>query len=132
MAALRAMLPPSRAPGRSSTSGCGEGRAARELLKLGYRGIIGVERSPTLAAAAAAAAPGVPVLIGDAAALPVADESADLVLACMSLLDMDDFAGAVSEIGRVLRPGGAAVPGGGAPVRFRPGRQQPCTRMSSA
>ena len=30
----------------------------------------------------------------------------DLVLACMSLLDMDDFDGAVREIGRVLRPGG--------------------------
>ena len=46
------------------------------------------------------------MLIGDAAALPIADESADLVLACMSLLDMDDFDGAVREIGRVLRPGG--------------------------
>jgi len=34
------------------------------------------------------------------------ESSAELVLACMSLLDVDDFAGAVSEIGRVLRPGG--------------------------
>jgi ubiquinone/menaquinone biosynthesis C-methylase UbiE len=47
-----------------------------------------------------------PVLIGDAAALPLADASADLVLACMSLLDVDDFTGAVREIGRVLRPAG--------------------------
>jgi SAM-dependent methyltransferase len=86
--------------------GCGEGRAARELAKLGYHRIIGVERSPTLAAAAAAASPEAPILIGDAAALPVADASAGLVLACMSLLDVDDFTGAVSEIGRVLRPGG--------------------------
>ena len=86
--------------------GCGEGRAARELATLGYRRIVGVERSPTLAAAAAAASPGLPVLIGDAAALPVADASAGLVLACMSLLDVDDFTGAVSEIGRVLRPDG--------------------------
>jgi SAM-dependent methyltransferase len=104
--ALRAMLP-EPGVGPVIDVGCGEGRAARELLKLGHRRIIGVERSPTLAAAAAAAAPEVPVLIGDAAALPVADESADLVLACMSLLDVDDLAGAVSEIGRVLRPGGA-------------------------
>jgi SAM-dependent methyltransferase len=103
--ALRAMLPE---PGTGPVIdvGCGEGRASRELIKLGYRRVIGVERSPTLAVAAAAASPEVPVLIGDAAALPVADESADLVLACMSLLDVDDFAGAVSEIGRVLRPGG--------------------------
>jgi ubiquinone/menaquinone biosynthesis C-methylase UbiE len=46
------------------------------------------------------------VLLADAALLPIADSCADLVLACMSLLDMDDFNGAVREIGRVLRPGG--------------------------
>jgi SAM-dependent methyltransferase len=38
--------------------------------------------------------------------MPFADQSSDLVVACMSLLDVDDFDGAVSEIGRVLRPGG--------------------------
>jgi len=102
--ALRALLP-EPGPGPVIDVGCGEGRGARELLKLGHQ-VIGVERSPTLAAAAVAASPGLPVLLGDAAALPVASESADLVLACMSLLDMDDFDGAVSEIGRVLRPGG--------------------------
>lgn len=85
--------------------GCGEGRAAGELLKLGYR-VAGIERSPTLAAAAAAALPTVPVLLADAAAMPFAGQSADLVVACMSLLDIDDFEGAVGEIGRVLRPGG--------------------------
>ena len=46
------------------------------------------------------------MVLADAAALPFADHSTDLVVACMSLLDMDDFQGAVSEIGRVLRPGG--------------------------
>jgi len=85
--------------------GCGEGRAARELLKLGYQ-VAGVERSPTLAGAAAAASPVVPVLLADAAAMPFADHSAGLVVASMSLLDVDDFQGVVSEIGRVLRPGG--------------------------
>ena len=103
--ALRAMLPEPGA-GPVIDVGCGEGRAARELVKLGYRAIVGVERSPTLAAAAAAASPRVPVLIADAAALPIADESADLVLACMSLLDVDEFERSVSEIGRVLRPDG--------------------------
>jgi SAM-dependent methyltransferase len=104
--ALRAMLPEPGA-GLVIDVGCGEGRAARELLGLGFGPIIGVERAPTLAAAAAASSPGVAVLIGDAAALPVPDQSAELVLACMSLLDVDDFERAVAEIGRVLRPGGA-------------------------
>ena len=74
-------------------------------MKLGYR-VAGIERSPTLAAAADAALPPVPVLLADAAAMPFAGQSADLVVACMSLLDIDDFEGAVSEISRVLRPGG--------------------------
>jgi len=85
--------------------GCGEGRASRELVKLGYR-VIGIDRSPRLAAAASSASPAIPVLLADAAAMPLRDQSADLVVACMSLLDIDDFDGAVSEIGRVLRPGG--------------------------
>jgi SAM-dependent methyltransferase len=97
---------PEPGPGPVIDVGCGEGRGARELLKLGYRQVIGVERSPTLAAAASAGRPWVPVLLADAARLPIADGCADLVLACMSLLDMDDFPGAVREIGRVLRPGG--------------------------
>jgi SAM-dependent methyltransferase len=46
------------------------------------------------------------VVLADAAALPFADQATDLVVACMSLLDINDFEGAVQEIGRVLRPGG--------------------------
>jgi SAM-dependent methyltransferase len=102
--ALRALLPDA-GPRPAIDVGCGEGRAARELLKLGHR-VVGVERSPRLAAAAAAASPGLSVLLADAAALPLADQCADLVVACMSLLDVDDFPGTVREIGRVLRPGG--------------------------
>lgn len=102
--ALRALLP-EPGPGPVIDVGCGEGRAGRELMKLGYR-VVGVDRSPTLAAAASSARPAIPVLLADAAAMPLRDRCADLVVACMSLLDIDDFDGAVSEIGRVLRPGG--------------------------
>jgi SAM-dependent methyltransferase len=85
--------------------GCGEGRAARKLMKLGYQ-VVGIEQSPTLAAAAATASPAFPVLRADAAAMPLPDQCTELVVACMSLLDFDDFESAVREIGRVLRPGG--------------------------
>jgi SAM-dependent methyltransferase len=105
--ALRELLP-EPGPGPVIDVGCGEGRAGRELVKLGYR-VVGLDRSPTLAAAAASVASAdlaMPVLLADAAAMPFADQSADLVVACMSLLDVDDFDGAVSEIGRVLRAGG--------------------------
>ena len=102
--ALRALLP-EPGPGPVVDLGCGEGRGSRELRALGHR-VVGADYSPTLTQAARASCPAIPVLRADAAALPFATRSADLVVACMSLLDFDDFAGAVAEIGRVLRPGG--------------------------
>jgi len=45
-------------------------------------------------------------VVADAAALPFRDDIADLVTSFMTLMDTDDFATAVSEAGRVLRPGG--------------------------
>ncbi len=45
-------------------------------------------------------------MVGDAAELPVATGSADLVLHFCCLLDTDDLSGAVIEAARVLCPGG--------------------------
>lgn len=101
--ALREILP--ELDGPVLDLGCGEGRAGRQLLAAG-RQVFGVERSPTLARAAAAGSPAIPVALADAAGLPIADCSVALVVACMSLLDFDDFDGAVAESARVLRPGG--------------------------
>ena len=85
--------------------GCGEGRAGRQLLAAGWR-VVGIERSATLARAAATGSPALPVAQADAARLPLADGCIDLAVASMSLLDMDDLAGAIAETARVLRPGG--------------------------
>lgn len=100
---LQAVLPPAR--GVTIEIGCGEGRVGRELLRLGHR-VVGIEQSPTLARAARQAEPPIPVLRADAAALPVADGVASLVVACMSLLDIDDLDMAVKEAARVLQPRG--------------------------
>ena len=48
----------------------------------------------------------VPVVRADAAAFAVRDEAVDVAVAAFVHRDMDDFAGAVGEIVRVLRPGG--------------------------
>jgi SAM-dependent methyltransferase len=85
--------------------GCGEGRAGRQLLAAGRR-VLGIERSATLARAAATGSPPLPVAQADAASLPLADGCAALVVASMSLLDIDDVEGAIAETARVLRPGG--------------------------
>jgi SAM-dependent methyltransferase len=78
------------------------GRLGRELLKQGHR-VTGVELSPTLAAHAREA---YEVVEADAAALPFEDDSFHLVIAFMSLMDVDDVDRAVSEAARVLEPGG--------------------------
>jgi SAM-dependent methyltransferase len=57
-------------------------------------------------AAAAEADPGLETHLADAADLPFDDDSFDLVVAFMSLQDMDDLEGAVREASRVLEPGG--------------------------
>ena len=82
---------------------------SRDLSRLGHR-VVGVDASPAMATSAAAHPEGrAPVMVGDAASLPVADGVADCVVAFMSLQDVDGMEQAVAEIGRVLRPGGRLV-----------------------
>jgi SAM-dependent methyltransferase len=97
------------APGRLTLDlGCGEGRLSRELAGRGHH-VVGVEASPTLAQAAREAAPEIEVHIADAAALPLADGNADLVVASMVLMNLDDLDAAMGEVARVLAPGGRLV-----------------------
>jgi SAM-dependent methyltransferase len=101
--ALLELLP---APGRRTLDlACGEGRVSRVLAGRGHA-VVGVEGSPALAAAAREAAPGIEVLDGDAAALPLPDGAVDLIVCSMALLNFDDMDAAVHEAARVLEPGG--------------------------
>jgi SAM-dependent methyltransferase len=88
--------------------GCGEGRVARDLTGLGHR-VVGVDASPAMVAAAREADPGAEYLVADAAKLPFPDGHADLVVAFMSLMDVDDMPRAVDEVARVLEAGGKFV-----------------------
>ena len=88
--------------------GCGEGRVTRDLRAAGHR-VVGVDQSPSMIAAAREADPDGEYAVADAAAMPFEDGAADLAIAFMSLMDMDDMAGAVLEVARVLEPGGRFV-----------------------
>jgi SAM-dependent methyltransferase len=101
--AFLAALP--KAPARVVDVGCGEGRLPRDLRRLGYS-VIGVDGSATLVEHARAADPGGDYRVADAAALPLADASADLVTAFMSFQDVDDLDAALREAFRILVPGG--------------------------
>jgi SAM-dependent methyltransferase len=104
---LPAMLGLLPAPGGPVLDlGCGEGRVSRALAARGYHEVVGLDAAWPLVRLAASHELGLPFVAGDAGALPFLDQSFDLVLAYMSLHDIDDMPGAVSEAGRVLRPGG--------------------------
>jgi SAM-dependent methyltransferase len=85
--------------------GCGEGRVARDLAARGHR-VTGLDASPTLLEAAAAAHPDGRYVLADAAQLPFEDGAFDLVVAYNSLMDVQDMPRAVREAARVLAPGG--------------------------
>jgi SAM-dependent methyltransferase len=91
--------------GRTLDLGCGEGRLARDLVGLGHD-VVGVDASATMVAAARDVAPEMELDVADAAALPFEDASFGLVVAFMSLQDVDDLPGAIGEAARVLVPDG--------------------------
>jgi SAM-dependent methyltransferase len=85
--------------------GCGEGRLSRDLAALGHN-VVGIDPSAKMIAAARELSPELEYVEADAADLPIESESVDLAVAFMSLMDIDDMAGAVREAARVLEPGG--------------------------
>jgi SAM-dependent methyltransferase len=100
------LLPP---PGRATLDlGCGEGRAGAVLRARGHR-LTGVDVAPTMVRFARETGAYHEVVEADAVALPMAGAAFDLVLAFMSLQDMDDAAAALREAWRVLEPGGRLV-----------------------
>lgn len=82
--------------------GSGEGRLGRVLRALGYD-VTGVDASPSMVQLATSHESGSAAVVGDAAALPFPDQTFDLVVAYMSLHDMDAMPQAVAEAARVLR-----------------------------
>ena len=101
--AFHALVPP--AGRRTLDVGCGEGRVGRALAAEGHR-LTGIDSSPTLVALAREAGGYEELVCGDAATLPWQAGDFDLALAFMSLHDIDALADTVSEIARVLVPGG--------------------------
>jgi len=88
--------------------GCGEGRTGRVLQSRGYR-VAGVDAAPTMVWLAAGHETPEPAVLADAAALPFRDGAFGLVVAYMSLHDMDRMPEAVAEAARVLDHGGRLV-----------------------
>jgi SAM-dependent methyltransferase len=83
---------------------CGSGPMSRELARPG-RTVVGLDLSADELNLAVERGPG-PWVRGDALALPFADESVDVVTSSMGLVVAQPLGQVLSEIARVLRPGG--------------------------
>jgi len=89
--------------------GCGNGLHLAELARREHRGAVtGMDLSPGMLSAARTRSTG-PLLVGDAQRLPFDDASFDRVLAMHMLYHVPDRDLAISEMRRVLLPGGVVL-----------------------
>lgn len=88
--------------------GCGEGRFCRKLAEFGIAAT-GIDPTVDLITAAQRLDPEGDYRVAAAEALPLADAAFDLVVAYLSLIDIDDLPTAIAEITRVLAPGGTLL-----------------------
>ena len=87
--------------------GCGSGTYLAELRRRGHTGmIVGLDQSAAMVLRANAYAS---TAVADAQALPLGDDSVDVVLCLHMLYHVADLPRAVAELRRVLRPGGTAM-----------------------
>jgi len=98
----------SRSPKRALDIGCGEGRFCRMLQPHGVE-ITGIDPTPALIAAARARDRECTYLEAAAERLPFDDNAFDVVISYLSLIDIPDMHAAISEMARVLSPGGAVL-----------------------
>ena len=106
---LSAALAPSGHPSRALDAGCGNGFQTALLTRLGYA-THGIDIAPGLLAIARERLPAAGLALASVQALPYRDRTFEVAACCGSTLSfVDDPAGALREIARVLKPGGRLV-----------------------
>ena len=88
--------------------GCGEGRFCRMMRDCGIH-TVGVDPTDALIQQARHRDPQGDYRIGYAEALDLPDAAFDLVVSYLTLIDIPDIAAAISQMARVLRPGGTLL-----------------------
>jgi ubiquinone/menaquinone biosynthesis C-methylase UbiE len=95
-------------PGVALDAACGTGRHAAKLVELGHR-VIGVDTTEAMLAVARDKVPAAEFRTGRLEALPVDDESVDVLTCTLALTHVEDLAPVMREFARVVRPGGRVI-----------------------
>jgi ubiquinone/menaquinone biosynthesis C-methylase UbiE len=95
-------------PGRVLDAACGTGRHYAVLAELGHR-VVGVDATEAMLAIARARVPAGEFRIGSLTELPLEDGSVDLAVCSLALTHLPQLGPAVSELARVVRPGGRVL-----------------------
>jgi len=103
--------------GRCLDVGCGTGLAAAAVEELGWS-VVGVDISADVLAGARAR--GIDVVQAAADALPFQEASFDAAVSFFTHTDIDEFAAAMRDVARVLRPGATFVYAGCHPAFVGP------------
>jgi SAM-dependent methyltransferase len=96
------------APGSALDAACGTGRHAGRLVALGHR-VLGIDFTPEMLARARINVPQASFRDGDLLAIPAADEEFDVVVCGLALSHLENLAGGICELARVLRRGGQLI-----------------------
>jgi ubiquinone/menaquinone biosynthesis C-methylase UbiE len=94
--------------GRVLDAACGTGRHSRHLVDLGHE-VLGIDLSPEMLNRAAANVPEATFVEGDLRDIPAPDEHFDVVVCALALAHLADLRAGITELARVLRPGGRLV-----------------------
>ncbi|OAI30929.1 methyltransferase [Methylosinus sp. R-45379] len=93
---------------RALDVGCGEGRFCRVLASKNIS-VVGIDPTEDLISRARQRDPAGDYRIGRAEALPFDADSFDLIVSYLTLIDIADFRGGLTEMVRVLKPGGTLL-----------------------
>lgn len=94
--------------GAALDAACGTGRHSRHLAALGHS-VTGIDLSPDMLGRARENVPSGRFVLGDVTAVPLPDATVDTVVCGLALAHVDDLRSTLSELVRVLKPGGHLV-----------------------
>jgi len=94
--------------GEALDAACGTGRHAKYLASQGHR-VTGIDASPVMLELARSKVPDAHFQVADLTSIPLPSESVDIAVCSLALTHCSPLGPAVTELSRVLRPGGTAI-----------------------